>query len=162
MDDNAEFMTKIHALREHYDHADASVELTAAIEHVMNRYGDVFLGLAPYDHTFQVTAWRDGVWWFLEIERPSWCEPNKWWGSTQTPWLSLAEYMAKDLLVCVLDLDYKYWDQITVNITRGIGPVEDGGWSLRSWLWAQWSGLVDMYRRWRVEREAKRARAANI
>lgn len=119
--------------------------------------------LAPYDHTFQVKAWREahGPYWFLGIEAPQWAlsefERGHW--GTQTPWLHLAEYMAKDYLVCKLDLKYEYWDQITVNVTKGIGPVQDYGdypWS--SWPWAQWAGVVDTWKFWLLRRDIKRLR----
>lgn len=117
--------------------------------------------LAPYDHTFQVTAWPYGSWWVLEIEAPSWALSGKERGYwvTQTPWLRLAEYMAKDCLACTLDLDYKLWDQITVNVVRGIGPVEDDNeHPIRSWLTGIQYGIRDSYYKWCIERDAKRAR----
>lgn len=107
-------------------------------------------------HTFQVNAWRDGPFWLLEVEPAPWMPQNYCW-ATQTPWFHLAEYMAKDLIFCMLDLDYKHWDQVKVNATKGIGPCQDyGSYPWSSWLWAQWAGIVDTYKFWRVRRDARR------
>jgi hypothetical protein len=131
-------------------------ELDAAMDHVMRHHGGVLRKLAPYDHTWQVTAHRDGSWWELDIEVPEWAGDCGEW-VTQTPWLRLAEYMAKDLIAGMLDLDYEKRDQISVDVTRR-DIVDFTRFSLRDWLLAQWYGVVDTYRRWLVEREVKKTR----
>lgn len=139
----------------------AELELEIA-EEMMDRHAGVLRKLAPYDHTFQVTAWKTSwrePYWFLSIECPQWAlsDTERGYWATSTPWLCLAEHMAKDYLVGMLRLDYKHWDQIAVNVTRGIGPGYDEQpyrWS--SLFWAQWDGVKDSLAFWRVRRDVRR------
>lgn len=86
---------------------------------------------------WQVTAWREAPWWVLHV-------PGI--GATQVRWLADAEYMARDLIACMLDLEPE--DVAPVRVVRGIGPVQfPGSRSPRSWFWATASGLVDRKRR---------------
>lgn len=115
--------------------------------------------MSPYDHVFQVTAWKDGPYWVLEIEAPKSMlrgkDPGYW--ATQTPWLWLAEYMVKDYLHGMLDLDDEH--DLRVNVTKGIGPKQHWEpWSLRSWCWAQYAGVRDAWHKWRWERQLSSAR----
>jgi hypothetical protein len=85
---------------------------------------------------YQVRAWREAPWWVLDVDGV---------GVTQVRWLGEAEWMARDLIACALDLDAA---DIAVTVERGIGPVpHPGSRDPRVWLWATLDGVRDRARR---------------
>jgi hypothetical protein len=91
--------------------------------------------------TVEVQAWRAAPWWALEV-------PGV--GVTQVRWLADAQWMARDLIACVRDVDP---DQVgAVRVSVGIGPTRDPG-SRSPWVWvsATVDGLRDRVRRIRDE-----------
>jgi hypothetical protein len=64
---------------------------------------------------FEVTAWREAPWWVLDVHDV---------GCTQVRWLADADHMARDLVACMVDVDY---DTVRVAVRRGVGPVQCSG-----------------------------------
>jgi hypothetical protein len=94
---------------------------------------------------FEVIAWREPPWWVLHVPEV---------GATQVRFLVDAEYMARDLIACMLDVDYH---SVRVRVVRGIGPVQDAGSrSLYSWFWATVYGVRDRARRLLADRAGQR------
>lgn len=97
------------------------------------------------ERVFEVIAWREAPWWVLEVPEV---------GATQVRWLADAEYMTKDLVACVLDVDYA---DVRVRVVRGVGPVPyPGSRSPFTWFWATVDGIVDRWRRLRADRAERR------
>lgn len=111
-----------------------------AADRVIRDDAGLLAKLKPYDETHHVVAWSSGPYWLLEVGD---------YGMTQAVWWSNVEYMARDYLVCHLDLDHP--EHLTVSVTRAIGPERDEEWSWpTSWLWAWYGGVFETIAKWRT------------